>query len=59
VFLISYEKWVLKTSEGVDELAKFLLLAPPANSLRHSLLEYLKGGSYKAFEDYFESQGAD
>ena len=53
VFLISYEKWLLNTAEGIDELANFLLLKAPVKTLKNRLLEYLHGGSYKDFEDFF------
>jgi len=51
--LISYEKWLLNTAEGIDELANFLLLKPPVNALKMRLLEYLNGGSYKDFDAFF------
>ena len=51
--LISYEKWLLNTAEGIDELANFLLLKPPVKALKMRLLEYLNGGNYKDFEDFF------
>ena len=53
VLLISYEKWLLNTAEGIDELANFLLLKAPVKPLKKRLLEYLHGGSYKDFEDFF------
>ena len=53
VFLISYEKWLLNTAAGIDELADFLGLKPPAKALQKRLLEYLQDGTYKDFEDFF------
>jgi hypothetical protein len=53
VLLISYEKWLLNTAEGIDELANFLLLKPPAKALKNRLLQYLQGGTYKDFGDFF------
>jgi len=53
VLLISYEKWLLNTAEGIDELADFLGLKPPAKALQKRLLEYLQDGTYKDFEDFF------
>lgn len=58
VFLISYEKWILNTSEGIDALVEFLQLNPPKKELKSCLLDYLKGGSYKNFEDYFGCQSS-
>lgn len=53
VLLISYEKWLAHTAAGIDELAKFLRLEPPTKALKNRLLEYLQGGSYKDFEEFF------
>jgi len=53
VLLISYEKWLANTAEGIDELAHFLRLKPPAKAQKTRLLEYLQGGTYKDFEDFF------
>lgn len=53
VLLISYEKWLLNTAVGIEELAKFLRLKPPAKALKNRLLDYLQGGSYKNFEEFF------
>ena len=51
--LISYEKWLLNTAAGIDELANFLHLEPPEKALKTRLLKYLQGGSYKDFDDFF------
>lgn len=59
VFLISYEKWLSNTSEGVDELATFLLMKPPEKALKDRLLEYLQGATYKNFEDFFGCQAIE
>lgn len=53
VLLISYEKWLLNTAEAIDELADFLLMKRPAKAQKNRLLEYLQGGTYKDFGDFF------
>ena len=53
VLLISYEKWLLNTAEGIDELADFLLMKRPVKAQKNRLLEYLQGGIYKDFGDFF------
>lgn len=53
VLLISYEKWLSNTADGIDVLAHFLGLKPPEKAHKDRLLDYLQGDTYKDFEDFF------
>lgn len=51
--LVSNER-ALEDQEGlIDDIAAFLGVEPPAEPLRSAILEYIKPGKYKAFDDFF------
>ncbi|MGB2839974.1 MAG: hypothetical protein WBC76_09095, partial [Actinomycetes bacterium] len=54
--LVSNER-ALEDQEGlIDDIAAFLGVEPPAEPLRSAILEYIKPGKYKAFDDFFPTE---
>lgn len=52
--LISHEKWLFHTAQGIDALAGFLLVEPPCASLRRRILRYLRSKEYKDYAEFFK-----
>jgi hypothetical protein len=51
--LVSNERAISDQNGLIDDIAAFLGVDPPGDALRSSILEYIKPGQYKAFEDFF------
>ena len=46
----------MEDREGlIDDMAAFLGVSPPTDPLRSSILDYIKPGQYKAFDEFFPS----
>jgi hypothetical protein len=53
--LISNER-AMEDQEGlIDDMAAFLGVSSPTDPLRSSILDYIKPGQYKAFDEFFPS----
>lgn len=54
--LVSHERALGDTGVLIDELADFLSLERPGDSVRSRMLDYLAPGHYKSFSDFFASE---
>jgi hypothetical protein len=57
VLLVSNERAIDDQTGLIDDMAAFLGVPPPSDSLRAKILEYIEPGQYKAFADYFPQVG--
>jgi hypothetical protein len=51
--LVSYERAIADQNGLIDDIAAFLGVDPPTDPLRSSILDYIKPGQYKAYDDFF------
>ena len=50
---MSYERAIADQNGLIDDIAAFLGVDAPTDPLRSSILDYIKPGQYKAYDDFF------
>lgn len=53
--LVSMERAAQKPAELIDDIATFLALPEPSEELTKQILDYIRPGRYKSFDDFFSA----